>query len=175
MRGTRCAAGAVLLVTLAACSNASESGTGSAGTKAPTIETHSAASEGVFNDTRWRLTVTKGPDGATCRTSVELPDDGAGGVPAGDCLSLDRLEDFLVIDQGIESSQRLSYAAGLHSADVEQVRLVFNDGSAAVGPVEGDAFLILWEGVGNASGIEFLNGKGRVISKCELAGDSNRC
>ena len=165
----------MLLVTLPSCSNASESGSTPGGTDAPRIETHSVPAEGVFNDTRWRLTLTKGPNGATCRTSVELPDDGARGVPAGGCLSLDRLEDFLVIAQGIESSKRLSYAAGLHSADVEQVRVVFKDGSAAVGPVEGDTFLVLWEGAGNASDIEFLNGNGRVIAKCEFAGDSNPC
>jgi hypothetical protein len=106
---------------------------------------------------------------------VELPDDGVRGAAGGDCLSLDPLEQFLVIDQGVESGQRLSYAAGLHSPDVEQVCIVFNDGSTAAGPVEGEAFLVLWEGAGNASDIEFLNGKGRVISKCELTGDSNPC
>src|SRR5687767_13036928 len=100
MRRSHIVSGALFLVTLAAYGGGGRSGSTSGGTDVNRIETHSVPAEGVFAGTRWRLNVTRDSKGATCRTSVELPDNGPRGVDAGACLSLNRFEDFLVINQG---------------------------------------------------------------------------
>jgi len=105
---------------------------------------------------------------------VELPDDPRA-FGGGACLSLDRLDSFVMVARGIETHNRLSYAAGLISTSVKQLRLVFKKGMPAVVPVDGEVFLMLWEGVDNARRIEFLTGAGRVMARCNFSGDLDPC
>jgi hypothetical protein len=165
----------VLVTTVSGCGGNERSSPSSSDSKAPTIETHSASGEGTFAGVRWRLEVTRDGQGGTCRTNIFLPDDGPGGLGGGECVSLDRLEHFLVVDRGIDSRGRLSYAAGIHSSAVRQLRLVVTNDAEVLVPLRDDVFFVLWEGTDNTSRFEFLDGRGRLLARCNLTGDLDPC